>query len=157
MFRGVSTINIDAKGRLAIPAKYRPEILDICDSQMIVAYGLTDDYAPQNGCLWLYPLPEWEALEEKLMHAARRNKVIAGIQRFFVGTSSQCDLDAQGRVLIPDAMKQKIGLDKKIALVGHGKRFEVWSEDIWSTMQDTWFDGIEVSEEGREELDAIQF
>lgn len=154
LFRGISSINLDTKGRLAIPSRYREEIQDSCDCQMIVAMALDKKYSPEKGCLWLYPLSEWEIVEEQINKMPSMKKKVADLQRFFVGGATQCDMDAQGRLLLPDAMRKKIGLERQITLVGHGKKFELWNESIWTRLENTWLEGDE-NDEGLEELAAI--
>jgi MraZ protein len=152
LFRGISSINLDGKGRLAIPARYRAEIQDSCACQMIVSIALNTKFLPEKGCLWLYPLSEWEIIEEKINNMPSMKKKVADLQRFFVGGATPCDMDAQGRLLIPEIMKNKVGLEKQTTLVGHGKKFEIWNESIWAELESTWFSGTDDSKDGLEDI-----
>ena len=109
MFRGVSVLNLDAKGRLAIPARYREELALSCASRLI----LTVDHAH---CLLVYPEPVWVEIEQKLAALPSFNDNTRSIQRLLIGYASDLECDASGRVLIPPALREYAGLDKKAVL-----------------------------------------
>ena len=141
-FRGVSTCNVDAKGRFAIPTKYRGVLHSMCDGQCIVTIDTDDD------CLLLYPLPVWEEIERSLQSLPSLNPKVRRIQRLLIGHASECELDSQGRLLLPGILKQHASVDKKLMLVGQGKKFEVWSEHNWNTQREDWLEAGRTEQEG---------
>ena len=136
MFKGFSTISIDAKGRLAIPARHRDQ-LSVDDAGALI---LTLN--PWDRCLWLYPASQWEIIETKLQglsdfdHESRRTKQIIR------GYATDCSLDGQGRVLLPTELRNFALLDKRIAFLGQGNKFEIWDEVIWNQQRDAWLEGV---------------
>ena len=156
MFRGVSPINLDAKGRLAIPTRYREALQDCCDRRMIVTVAIDDRGVGEKGCLWLYPLPEWELLEQKINKLPTLNKVARRLQRFLIGYASECEMDAQGRLLLPEKLRKFAGLEKHVVLLGQLNKFEIWNEDIWSAQENDWLDGDD-DDESLDELESLSF
>lgn len=138
MFRGASSINLDTKGRLAIPTKYRSELQECCECQLVVT-------ADRDGCLLLYPLPEWEAVERQLMKLSNIDKKVRALKRFMIGYASECEMDGQGRVLLPETLRNFAKLDKCIVLSGQLNKFEIWDADTWESHQNVWI------EEGEED------
>ncbi|THB71632.1 MAG: transcriptional regulator MraZ [Gammaproteobacteria bacterium] len=124
-FRGSTNLNLDAKGRLSFPARYRERLAEICDGHLVVTVDLNKD-----PCLRIYPLPDWQEIEQKVMSAGS-TKSMRIIQRFFVGQATECDLDGNGRILVPPTLREYAKLEKKAVLVGQGKGFELWSEEAW--------------------------
>ncbi|MFN5745189.1 MAG: division/cell wall cluster transcriptional repressor MraZ [Methylococcaceae bacterium] len=133
MFRGVSAINLDDKGRMAVPTRYRAELGDCCDNQIVITVGL-------DKCLLVYPLPEFEEIERKLVKLPALNKKAKRLQRLLIGHATECEMDGQGRFLIPEPLRRFAGLDKRIVLIGQGNKFEVWDEDSWTKARDEWID-----------------
>lgn len=131
MFRGVSSINLDEKGRLAVPTRYRLELSDCCDNQIVVTVGL-------DKCLLVYPLPEFEEIERKLVKLPALNKQAKRLQRLLIGHATECEMDGQGRFLIPEPLRRFAGLEKRVALIGQGNKFEIWDEDSWGQARDEW-------------------
>lgn len=140
MFRGVSSINLDDKGRLAVPTRYRPELSDCCDNQLVVTVGL-------DKCLLLYPLPEFEEIERKLVKLPALNKKAKRLQRLLIGHATECELDGQGRFLIPEPLRNFAGIDRRVALIGQGNKFEIWDEAGWVTARDEWIDEEQADDE----------
>lgn len=134
MFRGVNAINMDAKGRMALPSRYRDVVSDHCDGHMIATID-TDER-----CLLLYPLPEWEVIQQKIEALPSFNKAARKVQRLLIGHATDTDMDANGRLLIPTPLRTYAQLDKKIVLIGQGKKFEIWSEELWNSKRDEWLD-----------------
>jgi len=151
MFRGVSALNLDDKGRLAVPTRYRVELGDCCDNQIVVTVGL-------DKCLLLYPLPEFEEIERKLVKLPALNKKAKRLQRLLIGHATECEMDAQGRFLIPEPLRRFAGLDRKVALIGQGNKFEIWDEESWINARDEWI-GEEQSDEDElsPELGSLSF
>lgn len=151
MFRGVSAINLDDKGRLAVPTRYRTELGDCCDNQMVVTVGL-------DKCLLLYPLPEFEEIERKLVKLPALNKKAKRLQRLLIGHATECELDGQGRFLIPEPLRTFAGLDRRVALIGQGNKFEIWDEAGWIAARDEWIDEEQADDdELSPELGALSF
>jgi MraZ protein len=124
VFRGVTHLALDNKGRLAIPAKHREALLARADGHMVLT-------ADPSRCLLLYPFPEWEPIQKRLMALSSFNDKIRGLQRLLVGHADDVELDGAGRILVPPALRQFATLDKHVVLVGQGNKFEVWDEEQW--------------------------
>lgn len=133
-FRGVSNCNVDAKGRFAMPTKYRESFTDTAEGRCVITIDTEDD------CLLLYPLPAWEEIEAKLEALPSLNRKVRRIQRLLIGHASEVELDAQGRVLLPPILRRFADVDKKLVLVGQGKKFELWSEDNWAKSCQGWLE-----------------
>lgn len=123
--RGANVINLDAKGRLAIPTKYRDWLREECDAELVC----TVDIASRN--LLLYPLPEWLEVEKKLAQFSSTVPAERRMVRLLQGNARECDLDKAGRILLAPELRQHAGLEKKIVLVGQLNRFEIWDEQVW--------------------------
>ncbi|EGV32071.1 Protein mraZ [Thiorhodococcus drewsii AZ1] len=126
MFRGVSIVNLDAKGRLAIPAKHRERLQETCGSHLVITVD-------RDRCLLLYPEPEWEIIERKFAALPALDPTARSLQRLYVGNAQDVDVDAQGRILIPQYLRDFATLDKRVAFVGQGIKFELWDEDAWTS------------------------
>ena len=131
MFRGATKTTLDAKGRLAIPARYRDRLSNRCEGQLICT--VDPDY-----CLLLYPLPDWEDIERKLMRLPSLNRKARRLQRLMVGYASELEVDGHGRVLIPRELREFAGLDRQAMLIGQGNKFELWDEARWNERRDEW-------------------
>ncbi|CAM5210203.1 division/cell wall cluster transcriptional repressor MraZ [Alishewanella longhuensis] len=125
MFRGSFTLTLDEKGRLALPARYRERLLSECQGQMICTIDLHDP------CLLLFPLAEWEEIEEKLKSLSSFNPQERRLQRLLLGNATDCEMDKSGRILVPASLRQHAGLSKSIRLVGQLNKFEIWDENAW--------------------------
>lgn len=155
MLRGVCSINLDAKGRIAIPTRYRAELQESCERQMIVTVAVNSQCVGESGCLWLYPLPQWEKLELTISKLPTLNKTAEKLRRFLIGNASESDIDAQGRLLLPEKLRQFAGMKKKIVLVGQLNKFEIWNDEAWVEKEKEWMSGNDT--EGLDELDTISF
>jgi MraZ protein len=143
LFRGVNSINLDEKGRLVMPTRYRAELHESCDGQLVVTVGL-------DKCLMLYPLPEFEEIERKLVKLPSLNKQAKRLQRLLIGHAAECEMDGQGRFLVPEPLRKFAGLEKRVALIGQGNKFEIWDEDSWNASRDEW-----IEEERQESLEDL--
>ena len=130
MFRGANAINLDTKGRLTVPTRYRQSLMDDCQGQLVCTVD------NRQSCLLLYPLPEWDIIEEKISKFSTMNPDERRIQRLLIGYATDVEMDKSGRVLIAPTLRQYANLEKEIMLVGQRNRIEIWS-------QDTWFDQVE--------------
>ena len=125
MFRGVTALTLDSKGRLAMPARHR-EVLQVRAGGKLV---VTADSA---SCLLIYAAPDWEPIQDKLMGLSSFNPRTRDLQRLLVGNASDVEMDAAGRILIPAPLRKFASLEKDVALVGQGARFELWDESKWA-------------------------
>lgn len=140
MFRGVNQINLDVKGRMAIPARYREMISVQCDGHLV----LTID--TEERCLLLYPIDEWSIIEEKINALPSLNAVTRRLQRLIIGHASDLDMDSHGRLLIPALLRDYAGLSKKTILLGQGRKFEIWDEDNWNATRDRYLQEVEAEQ-----------
>ena len=128
MFQGAAALNLDVKGRLAIPARHR-------DSLIAAAQGALVLTAHPHRCLLLYPLSAWEPIRDKVLAAPSLEHQSALLKRLLVGFAREEVMDAAGRLLIAPELRQFAGLDKQVWLVGQGTHFELWSEAGWQQQQ----------------------
>ncbi len=134
MFRGVSPLSLDNKGRLSVPAKYRERLLQSCAGQLVITID-------RDGCLLIYPLPVWEEVEAKLIRLSSTHPQARSLKRLLLGHAEECELDGSGRVLLPAPLREFAKLDKHVVLVGQGNKFELWDEQTWSRLRDEWLSG----------------
>lgn len=132
MFRGISNILIDTKGRLSMPSKYRDAILASAAGQLVI----TVDHADK--CLLLYPMDQWLKVEQALMELPNVNRRVRNMQRLILGHAAELELDVQGRVLLPAPLREYASLDKRVVLVGQVNKFELWDADQWQQARDVW-------------------
>jgi MraZ protein len=129
MFRGVTTLSLDTKGRLAVPSKYRDVLLGQGDGRVVVT-------ADPSKCLLLFPLLEWEPIEKKLNSLSSFNPQTRSLQRLLVGNAADLELDATGRILLPAMLREFAALEKNVVMVGQGAKFELWNESRWQEQMD---------------------
>ena len=138
MFRGLNAITIDAKGRIAVPARYRDFIKDEADGMMVLTINT------EERCLWLYTHPAWEAIEAKLTDLPSFNTAARRIQRLLIGHATELEMDRNGRILLPALLREYAGLGKSLMMVGQGNKFEIWGESQWRSARDAWLEqGLE--------------
>jgi len=125
VFKGSHPITIDAKGRIAIPASYRQSLIDDCGGRLVITRHW-------DGCLLVYPAPEFQKFEDQLLSKGSLNPQVRNIQRFFIGNARDIDMDRQGRLLLPANLRAAAGLDSKAVLSGLGNLFELWGEDQYN-------------------------
>jgi len=149
VFRGVTHINLDAKGRMAFPSRYRDKLVSYCDGHVVVTVD-------RDHCLLVYPLPDWEVIEQKLIRLPSLNRQARRLQRLLIGHATECQLDGNGRILLPPPLRDFAGLNKKTVLIGQGNKFELWDEETWAKNRDAWL--AEAAEEDGElssELESL--
>jgi MraZ protein len=139
MFMGEYTHSIDSKGRLIMPSKFREALGD----EFVVTKGL-------DGCLFVYPNEEWQAFEEKLKTLPLTNKNARQFSRFFLAGAATCEVDKQGRILIPGVLREFAELEKDVVLVGVLSRIEIWSKSKW--VESNVYDDMDDIAEHMEEL-----
>lgn len=125
MFRGANAINLDVKGRVAIPTKYRQLLVDDCQGQLVCTIDT------QQSCLLLYPLTEWEEIELKLSKLSSTNPHERRLKRLLLGYATEGEMDKNGRFLLSAPLRQRANLDKEIMLVGQLNKFEIWDAKAW--------------------------
>ena len=135
MFRGASTLNMDQKGRFAVPAKYREELMERCAGQFILTVNVINT---GDRCLWLYPQDEWEDVERKVVQLPSFDARAQALKRLLIGYAADCDLSSAGRVRVSAPLREFAGLQKRIVLIGQGNKFEIWDEAVWQTRLPDW-------------------
>ena len=143
MFRGANAINLDTKGRLAIPTRYRQSLLDDCNGQLVCTVD------NQQSCLLLYPLPEWEEIELKLIKLSSMIPAERRMQRLLLGHAAEGEMDKSGRILIPTPLRHHAKLSKELMLVGQLNKFEIWDAETWAQQIE---DDIDTERKGEFEL-----
>lgn len=128
MFQGAAQLNLDSKGRLAIPAKHRDVLLSECAGSLVFT-------ADMDGCLLIYPQHIWKPIREKLNQLSSFNQKSRALQRLLVGNAEDVQMDTVGRVLISPNLRNYATLDKRVMLVGQGSKFELWDEVKWQEQQ----------------------
>lgn len=146
MFRGVNTINLDAKGRMAMPARYRDRLVDEFGGKLVVTID------PMAKCLLVYPVDIWEEIQKKVEMMSTTNPVTRRFQRLLIGYAADVELDSSGRMLLPQKLRDYAALDKQIELAGQGKKFELWSGENWNAENEAWQSDLSSGKELPEEL-----
>lgn len=150
MFRGINPLSLDAKGRLSMPARYRQQVRDAADGQLI----LTVD---RDRCLLLYPLPVWEEVEQKLIQLSSVNARARALKRLLLGHAEECGMDGSGRILLPAPLREFANLDKRVVLVGQGNKFEIWNEPAWQDWREALLSSQGDDGESLPDLDSLSF
>lgn len=120
MFMGEYQHNIDDKGRIIVPAKFREGL----GNSFILTRGL-------DQCIFAYPRSEWSHLEQKLKSLPFTKKDARAFTRFFFSGACEVELDKQGRILLPQNLREYAGLKKECVVIGVSTRVEIWSKEIW--------------------------
>ncbi len=149
VFRGATKVTLDAKGRMAIPTRYRERLASRCDGQIIVTVD-------KDHCLLVYPLPDWEELERKLVRLPSMNKAARRIVRIMVGYATEVDMDGSGRILVSKELREFASLERQAMLIGQGNKFELWDEATWNEKRDAWL-GQDDDGELPPDLESIAF
>lgn len=137
MFMGEYDHTIDSKGRLIVPAKFRDQLGD----EFVVTKGL-------DGCLFIYDNTEWAKLEEKITNLPLSNQNARKFSRLLLAGATLCEVDKQGRILLPASLRKHANLEKEVALVGVGSRIEIWNKDAWDEMNEYDADEMAMNMEG---------
>lgn len=149
MFRGANKVTLDAKGRMAMPARYRDTLVERSEGRLVATVDRADK------CLLIYPLPDWEEIERKLMRLPTLNKQARRLQRLMVGHATDLELDSHGRVLVPPKLREYAGLTRQAMLIGQGSRFELWDEQHWNERRDEWLQAGDETGELPAELEQL--
>ncbi|MCH8505641.1 MAG: division/cell wall cluster transcriptional repressor MraZ [Ectothiorhodospiraceae bacterium] len=148
MLRGVTHLNLDAKGRMSFPSRYREKLMELCDGEIVVTVD-------PDRCLLVYPMPEWEQIEQKLIRLPSLKPQTRRLQRLLLGHATETQLDGAGRILLPTPLRDFASLDKKIVLTGQGNKFELWDESVWAENCDQWLAEAAEDFELSEELESL--
>lgn len=149
VFRGVQHINMDAKGRLAMPSRQREPLQSQSAGQIVVTIDT------QSPCLAIYPLPEWERIEQDIQNLPALKPAVKRFQRLMLGYATDLELDGNGRMLLPQPLREYAQLEKKLVLVGQGKKLELWSEALWMAEREQALQDSGVSTELPDELMSL--
>lgn len=132
MFQGAAALNLDVKGRLAVPSRHRESLASSANGTLVLT-------AHPHRCLLLYPLPAWEPIRDRVLQAPSLEQQSALLKRLLVGYACEEEMDNAGRLLIPPELRQYAGLEKQVWLVGQGSHFELWSDAGWQKQQEAIF------------------
>jgi len=146
MFRGVHNINLDAKGRMAVPARFRDSLMQDDQGALVVTIDT------EERCLLVYPLKEWEPIQAKLEALPSFNPAARRIQRLIIGHATDVDLDGNGRILLPAPLREYAGLEKKMVMMGQGNKFELWDEAHWQECRESYLVAMRDDQDLPEEL-----
>jgi MraZ protein len=148
MFRGANKLTLDAKGRLAMPTRYRERLQERCGGNLVVTVD-------KDQCLLIYPFPDWEELERKLMKLPSLNVQARRLQRLMVGHATELELDGSGRILLPPSLREYGLLNRDVMLIGQGMRFELWDETRWNERRDEWLASADTATDLPAELETL--
>jgi len=148
MFRGANKLTLDAKGRMVMPTRYRERLQERCGGKLVITVD-------KEQCLLIYPLPDWEEIERKLMRLPTLNPQARSLQRLMVGHATDTDLDAHGRLLLPPNLREFGLLKRDAMLIGQGVRFELWDEARWNERRDEWLKDEESAVDLPAELETL--
>ena len=124
MFQGTISLSLDAKGRLAIPARHREALAQTANGALVLT-------AHPHGCLLLYPVPAWEPIRDQILKAPSFDPRSAALKRVLVGNAREEEMDSAGRLLVAPELRGFAKLEKQVWLVGMGSHFEIWSDEGW--------------------------
>lgn len=141
MFKGEYSHSIDTKGRVIVPAKFR----ELLGDSFVVTKGF-------DGCLYGYDNEEWEQFEAKLSELPDLNKESRNMRRFFLSGAADCEVDKQGRILLPANLREYAALEKDVVIVGVAKRIEIWDKDRWNGVTEFYDNSMD---EIAEHLDSL--
>ena len=132
MFRGINTINLDAKGRMAMPSRYREQLMAACAGRLVVTIDTN------HRCLLLYPLAEWEQIEREIESLSSFDPMSQRVKHLLIGHATDLELDGNGRILLPQELRSYAELEKHLCLVGQGKKLEIWGQEAWAAQRELW-------------------
>lgn len=130
-FRGITKISVDAKGRIAVPKHHREHFAEHGIAEIVLTADL-------SGCLLIYPQPVWLDIEDQINALPNNHPDARRMQRLYVGHATPMDLDATGRILLSPELRAYAGIDRKVVLIGQGKKLELWDEQAWLEENDRW-------------------
>lgn len=137
VFRGFYTVSIDAKGRLALPTRFREQLRGDQATTVVMTVN------PWDRCLWFYPLAEWERVDQKLLALPDGDSASRRAKQVLRGYATDCECDGQGRILVPTEHRGFAGLQHKASLLGQGNKLELWDAAAWERQRDEWLGQID--------------
>ena len=149
MFKGISNLSIDIKGRASMPLRYRKDFCSKNKCKLVIT-------ADKDKCLLIYTQNNWNIIEKKLSNLPSYNKEARFIQRLVIGHATESEIDSQGRFLIPNPLREYASIQKKIILLGQGSKFELWSENIWNKNMKSWLERENVDEVNNDALTELK-
>jgi len=132
VFRGIHQVSVDVKGRMSLPARLRDELAQYDDEGVVVTID------PVSRCLLLYPLSEWDLIQQKLDKLPTFQPQARRLQRLLVGHATDLEVDKAGRILLPAPLREFARLDKKLTILGQGKKLEIWSYEEWEAQREDY-------------------
>tara|TARA_B100000900_G_C20561330_1_gene709031 strand:+ start:424 stop:876 length:453 start_codon:yes stop_codon:yes gene_type:complete len=149
MFKGISNLSIDIKGRASMPLRYRKDFCSKNKCKLVIT-------ADKDKCLLIYTQNNWNIIEKKLSNLPSYNKEARFIQRLVIGHATESEIDSQGRFLIPNPLREYASIQKKIILLGQGSKFELWSENIWNKKMKSWLERENIDEVNNDALTELK-
>ncbi len=132
MFRGISSASIDAKGRVALPTRFRELVRLVSEGNVVITIDMREK------CLLMYPLSEWEIVQRKLEELPNVGTQARLLQRLLIGHATDVEMDGNGRLLLSQMLRSYAELEKRLVLLGQGNKIELWSEALWNERRDEW-------------------
>jgi MraZ protein len=136
VFRGFSSVSIDNKGRLAVPSRFRERLTSIAGGCLV------QTLSPLDRTIWLYPITEWEVIENKLAILSDFDKQSRRAKQMMRGYATDCQLDSQGRILLSQELREYAGINRQAVILGQGNKFEVWDQGSWQQQRDQWLEQL---------------
>lgn len=133
---------------MAIPSRYRERLMEMAEGALVLTLN------PLDRSLWLYPLSEWELIEEKLAQLSDFDRQSRRAKQMMRGYASDCQLDSQGRILLPVELRDYANISRQAVILGQGNKFELWDETSWSQQRDEWL--REVGNEDSQPSDTLK-
>lgn len=148
MFRGATKVTLDDKGRVVIPTRHRPLLAERGEGRLVVTVD-------RDLCLLVYPQPEWERIEERLMKLPTLNPQARRLQRLMVGHATEVELDGHGRLALSPELREFAGLSRAAMLIGQGNRLELWDEARWNEQRSAWLESERAATDPNADLDSL--
>ena len=137
VFRGETALNMDDKGRVAVPSRYRDDIKSRSGNTVVVTISLMER------CLTVYLMSDWQRIESELKRLPALDKKAQGIRHLLIGHASECELDGHGRILVSPSLREFASLGKRIKMVGQADKFELWDETAWNERREALLGQVE--------------
>jgi MraZ protein len=150
MFKGASALNLDSKGRFAMPTMHREPLLGRSSGRLVITVNNT-----RERCLWVYPQDEWERVEKKVVALPSFDAAAQSLKRFLIGYATDCEMDSASRIRIPAPLREFAALEKHIVLIGQGNKFEIWDEHQWKASCEKWLTAQSGEERLSVELESL--
>src|SRR5215470_19723479 len=148
MFRGATKVTLDDKGRMVMPTRYREQIAELGQGHLVVTVD-------RDQCLLIYPQPEWEQTERRLMSLPSLNPLARVLQRLMVGYATELELDGHGRILLPPELREFAQLERHGILIGQLNRCELWNEARWNELRSEWLKSEATTTELQSDFDSF--